>query len=98
MDHAFYGCKSLKCIKVPSSVRSIGYQAFYDCEELEDVELVEGLSTVGVNAFWNCVSLQYIQLPSTVKAVVGVKLDKEEEGKVDYLALMPRTIPTFIFM
>ena len=34
---AFYGCKTLKTIVVPSSIASIGRRAFYSCRDLESI-------------------------------------------------------------
>ena len=91
MDHASRGCKSIRRLRTAPSVRAIGYEVFFDCDALEEAELAEGLEQIGVNALWDCRALQYVRIPSTVKAVVGVKA--EHQGRMT----MPCTIPTFIY-
>ena len=68
-EHAFYECKSLLRMKVPSSIKVIGYSAFSFCECLVEVKLCEGLERIGGSAFSECKSLRCISLPSTVREV-----------------------------
>lgn len=35
--NAFYNCKNLEAIEIPTTIKYIGYNAFYGCSELEDV-------------------------------------------------------------
>ena len=66
---AFFGCKSLKCIKVPSTVKKIGVSAFHECTQLSKVELCEGLEEIAGFTFCVCYSLHCIKVPSTVKKI-----------------------------
>lgn len=59
---AFYGCASMKRIKIPK-VRVIKYVAFRFCSELMDVELSEDLETIGGYAFGSCPHLVRIAVP-----------------------------------
>ena len=63
---AFYGCKSLSSIKLPSTVIEIGGFAFKSCKQLREVLFNDGLHKIGWQAFYNCASLSSITLPSTV--------------------------------
>jgi hypothetical protein len=89
-DYAFRGCTALTIMKVPTSVRSIGYEVFRDCDTLIEVDIEDGLERIGANAFWDCATLTYVKLPRTIVAIVGARLG---EGQV----VVPRSIPTFIF-
>lgn len=63
---AFWDCRSLQSIVLPSSVLEIDNMAFYNCCNLRKIVLQEGLRKIGKAAFGNCISLQSITLPSTV--------------------------------
>jgi len=63
---AFYGCKSLQSITLPSTVTEIGLCAFQSCGELRKVVLNEGLEKIDQYAFYGCSSLESITIPSTV--------------------------------
>jgi hypothetical protein len=89
-DYAFRGCSSLASMKVPRSVRSIGYEVFRDCKTLERVDIAMGLERIGFNAFWDCGSLTFVRLPSSIAAIVGARLG---EGQV----AVPSAVPTFLF-
>ena len=65
---AFSGCKRLKRIIIPTSVKIIEDFAFQDCSNLEEIELQPGLESIGY-AFHNCKRLKSIKIPSTVKSV-----------------------------
>lgn len=57
----FDSCTSLKEVKYPSSVKSLGYAAFYGCSSLEKV-IAEGVTYVDEVAFIDCVSLVNLTL------------------------------------
>ncbi|MDY0236841.1 MAG: leucine-rich repeat domain-containing protein [Gudongella sp.] len=54
---AFYGCRMMRSVKIPSSVRQIGYQAFHDCASLKMVTIPHSVESVGDYAFTYCTSL-----------------------------------------
>ena len=70
-EHAFWGCKSLKCMAIPSSVKVIGKHAFHGCHQLVQVEFYEGLEKIEHSAFNECKSLKFIKVPATVRVIGG---------------------------
>lgn len=64
----FYEC-SMKTISLPSTLKSINYQAFRDCEKLREINLPEGLEEIKEYAFRSCGHLQKITIPSSVKSI-----------------------------
>ena len=66
---AFYRCKDLMSIEIPSGVTLIGYYAFYECENLESIVLPEGLTEIGDGVFEYCKSLRNINIPKSVTVI-----------------------------
>ena len=50
-EGAFWGCKDLRQVKLPSTLKHIGDHAFHDCYELQEIILPENLETIGEVAF-----------------------------------------------
>jgi len=61
---AFYGCKSIKSIKLPETLIEIGKEAFSGCENLQKINIPESVTTISKLAFTGCSSLRQIKLPS----------------------------------
>lgn len=75
---AFSGCRSLKRISFPSSLKriSIGEDdsffkkgTFNECESLTEIIIPEGLIEIGVECFKGCVSLATISLPESIVSI-----------------------------
>jgi len=57
-DHAFAGKKeTLKSVRIPDSVTTIGSMSFYDCPKLKEVVVPDSVTSVGALAFHNCKKL-----------------------------------------
>lgn len=50
----FRGCSSLRSVKIPNSVTTIGMSAFQDCDSLESIEIPENVANIYVLAFAGC--------------------------------------------
>ena len=48
---------------IPSSVKSIGFEAFYHCESLQQITIPSSVISIGDWAFYNCHSLRQIIIP-----------------------------------
>ena len=68
-DWAFYGCRSLSEIVIPSSVTSIGDWAFAGCRYLSEIVIPSSVTSIGKSAFFRCHSLSEIVIPSSVTCI-----------------------------
>ena len=73
-NNAFYGCRSLKSVKLPSTCTKVGDMAFAGCTALESVEYAGKLASIGFCSFANCnelVSFKYTGSGSSVLTNIG---------------------------
>lgn len=77
---AFYACRSLTAVNVPSGLAIIPAYAFYDCTTLTSIvyDADTTLSTIGEKAFGNCTSLTRAVLPTTL----ALRDEDDTEGMV----------------
>ena len=68
-DRAFWYCRSLSEIVIPSSVISIGDFAFYGCGSLSEIVIPSSVTSIGDSAFSYCDSLSEIVIPSSVTSI-----------------------------
>ena len=68
-DLAFWGCRSLSEIVIPSSVTSIGDYAFSYCHSLSEIVIPSSVTSIGDHAFFDCCSLSEIVIPSSVTSI-----------------------------
>ena len=66
---AFYLCRSLTSINIPSSVTSIGESAFSYCSSLTSINIPSSVTSIGKSAFSDCHSLTSINIPSSVTSI-----------------------------
>ena len=66
---AFYACKSLKSISIPTGVRTIDMQTFASCILLRNVTLPSTVTTIDQGAFEMCLSLSSINLPANLEEI-----------------------------
>lgn len=65
-NYAFYDCRFLTYITLPSSLISIGNYAFYNCRSLTSITIPKDVTSIGQNAFYNCLNMcVMIVLPTT---------------------------------
>ena len=63
---AFANNKTIKEIKVPSSITTINDRAFYNCSNLEKVSFPTNLKRIGSDAFAYCTSLDEVLYANTI--------------------------------
>ena len=68
-NNAFFGCSSLKWVKIPDTVKSIGNNAFRDCSSLREAVLSSSLEKIGAFAFSGCVNLKTLVMSDHVKRI-----------------------------
>ena len=68
-NSAFYFCRSLSKIVIPSSVTSIGNDAFSKCSSLSKIVIPSSVTSIGEMAFMDCDSLSEIVIPSSVTSI-----------------------------
>ncbi len=64
--NAFYDCKSLDNVVLPSTLKELGEMAFIYCESLMKIAIPEGVTSLGMATFKECVRLETVDLPSTL--------------------------------
>ncbi|KAL3943740.1 MAG: hypothetical protein SGBAC_002163 [Bacillariaceae sp.] len=64
---AFYQCRSLCEMILPSTLVYIGSYAYYGCSNLVDLDLPQSLEVISAAAFCCCRSLAKVAIPSAVK-------------------------------
>jgi hypothetical protein len=69
-DRAFQGCRNLKKVVVPETVRHIEMAAFDGCEDLRQVFLYAPLDTMPYRLLNGCDNLREIHVASEVPPVV----------------------------
>lgn len=79
-SEAFYGCTSLKSIRLPSTLTNLGEthegkpsSVFFGCSSLEAIYLPEGVKSIGREAFAYCTSLKTVYLPENGVTWIGMQ-------------------------
>ena len=67
---AFSG-SSIRSVRIPDSVTSIGDYAFSSCVNLGSIRIPEGVISVGEYAFSGCTSLQRVDIPNSMLGIGG---------------------------
>ena len=66
IDYAFLECAELESVKLPSSLKSIGYGTFARCTKLTSLEIPEGVTSIGADAFNGCSGLKSVVIPDSM--------------------------------
>jgi hypothetical protein len=67
---AFYECRNLRTIMLPSTLRIIGGHSFRDCG-FTSIDIPASVTTIGNFAFFNCKNLTEITIPASVTTITG---------------------------
>ncbi|MGN0818102.1 MAG: leucine-rich repeat domain-containing protein, partial [Candidatus Coproplasma sp.] len=70
-NSAFYNCKALSSVSIPSTTKAIGNSAFYGCEELNSATIPEKVESIGSYAFYGCDSIYEVEIPASVEYIGG---------------------------
>ncbi len=68
-SRAFYKCKALQDIVLPSSLLSIGDGCFRECQSLSSITIPAGITEIPSSCFMKCTSLISVNLPSGVETI-----------------------------
>ena len=68
-EYAFYFCKALQKLVIPSSVMSIAKTAFWVCSSLRELVIPSSVTSIGEAAFWGCRSLRELVISSSVTSI-----------------------------
>lgn len=66
---AFYFCRDLTEIYLPSTITAIGVRAFYNCDRLTSMELPSSVVSLSSYAFYNCSSITNFTLSSAIPKI-----------------------------
>ena len=66
---AFYGCPSLRHIRLSDNIHTIGVGAFAECVNLQDITLPIGLKVLNSDLFYHCRSLRNVVLPESIEII-----------------------------
>ena len=68
-EQAFFMCKDLETILLPSTIKKINYSAFWGCESIENISIPDSVNEIGSSAFENCILLKNINIPKGIKKI-----------------------------
>ena len=68
-QNAFYMCKSLEAVVLPSNVEMIGDGAFINCTSLKSVNIPNTVKIIDDNAFHGCSSIESVTIPNGVTKI-----------------------------
>lgn len=69
--NSFRDLTKLLAVKLPNTIKRIGYGAFYGCKNLQSVTMYEGIETIGGDAFRDCSQLKSVTLPNGLITLEG---------------------------
>jgi len=95
-DYAFYGA-TVKKVKIPHSVTSIGGSAFYLCLNLESINIPPQVTVIKGTTFLACSSIESFVVPASVTKIENRAFDSTKFKAFAFLGNSEPTIPSRIF-
>ena len=89
-SYAFFECRNLTSITLPSSLRSILRSAFERCSALTELAVPDGVESIADYAFCGCTGLQSVRLPSSIRTL-GREILIDVTGKLYVHCRIPDT-------
>lgn len=83
---AFSGCRKLKKIKLPVTLKHIENYAFANCESLTSIKIPSSIESIGNGAFSNCKKLKTVTIDSKEGNVLIAEDAFPETCKIKYTA------------
>lgn len=74
-EEAFWYCKDITAVSMPSSLEFIGARAFQGCSSLTEITLPDTVVEIAAAAFCDCTSLTSINIPADLIYVGGAAFD-----------------------
>lgn len=68
-EQAFYNCKTIKELTLPSTLQSVGKWSFYYCTGLTSITLPDAVTYVGYGAFSRCINATTLTLSKNLKVI-----------------------------
>lgn len=68
-ESAFSDCVSLKALRLPDSLESIGLKGFYRCESINTVTIPASVTSLGISAFSYCKNLVNAEIQASVSTI-----------------------------
>ena len=95
--NAFYFCRKLPKVVLPTSLLKIADFAFYGCDGLEEIELPDSLTELGLSAFSGCKKLSSVVVPQVLLKIGGAAFDSCESLESAVLPNGLSVIPNSMF-
>ena len=86
-EKAFYNCKSIVTIDIPSTVKYINEYAFYGASNLQNINLNEGLERICDYAFSYCDKINTLVFPNSLKFLSANSLNNSFVSTISNLKL-----------
>lgn len=91
-DYAFYNCRNLKSINIPSTVENIGSKAFADCRAINAIDIPSSVKHLGAEAFAGCSALTSIHLNDGLESIGDEAFKMPDMKALGSELYMPSTI------
>ncbi len=87
-NEAFIGNKSIKTVKLPTTLRGFGKNVFKNCTALESIVIPDSVYRISENMFYGCSSLKSVGLSQAVEFIMDGAFG---ESGLEFIAL-PKTV------